>query len=156
MMAGRQAGACASERGTILASKRHRECGLTLIEVVVALLVMTIGALAVARLIPQSVAVTSQARRQTLAMQAAQAKMEQILTLPYESVASENMAYVSNDPHSEYRLIQRRVQVRYVRPDDGWKNIGADKGMKQVEITAQWREGSYTRQITLVTLVADR
>jgi type IV pilus modification protein PilV len=130
--------------------------GLTLIEVTVALLVIAVGALAVARLIPQSVAVTANARRQTLALHAAEQKMEQIVAAPYADVVPESLAPVTTDSSSEYRLVQRQVAVSYVDPRTGWSVAAGDLGMKRVRVTAQWLEGRYTRRIALETLVADR
>jgi Tfp pilus assembly protein PilV len=124
--------------------------------VTVALLVIAVGALAVARLIPQSVAVTAKARRQTLALHAAQQKMEEIIAAPYANVVSESMAPVTSDSSSEYRLVQRQVAVSYVDPRLDWSVAASDVGMKRVRVTAQWLEGKYARRIVLETLVADR
>jgi hypothetical protein len=122
----------------------------------IALMLTAVGTLAVAQLIPRGLAVTVRARRQALALRAAQDKLEEVVARHYDDMVSEDMFPVGDQSAGELRLIRRSVEVTFVNPDKALKTEGKDHGLKRVRVIAEWREGEHTRQVTLMQLVPDR
>jgi prepilin-type N-terminal cleavage/methylation domain-containing protein len=82
------------------ASRLRHESGFTLIEVLVAALVMSVGVAATMRVFGASGHTTLRAQAQQVAVQQAQGELERIATLPYPELALTASAASSSDPQN--------------------------------------------------------
>lgn len=133
----------------------HRQRGITLIEALIAFLVLSLGMLAIARLQPELRQQAELARQRSEALRIAQQDLEQQRAFATLAAASGPRSYdaigaaqqvVDADGamalSTAYRLI-RRVDA------------AATPGAKQVVVTVDWAaRGGDTQQVTLASLVA--
>jgi len=135
--------------------QKNYQCGFTLIEVVVALAIFLIGALAILQFLPLGLKLAMASRFQTQAAFLAQGKMEEYLAAPYDAletgVVEERQAIVS-DTASQLHNFEVQVEIHHV--DGDLNEVLEDEGMKRIEITVYWPEGTQEKEKHLITLVS--
>jgi type IV pilus modification protein PilV len=133
--------------------KSHPEKGFSLIEVLTAMVILSVGMLGTAALISGIIRGNQTSRNVTTATTLAQDKMEQIVKAGYSgissSTATETEDYNSITNYDNFR----RVTDITVCPDDG---VGTDCNgwpkMKIVAVSVSWQTG--TNPVTLTTVIA--
>ena len=113
--------------------------GFTLIEVLVAMVILSIGLLGTAALITGIIRGNQVSNRMTAATTLAQDKMENIKSVSYSNAESEPRAFLP----SPYEKYERQVTV----VDDNSLGVG----MKTVTVTVYWGSG---KSVSLQTILS--
>lgn len=140
-----------------LFKKFKNGAGFTLIEAMIAIIILIIGLLAVIQLFPFSLQVIGDSQNITTASNIALAKIEELESLSYDDVSTgiiEIKQRVSSDPTSYLYHYQRQLVVETVDP-----NLNPsvnDNGLKKITVTVFWQSpiGSTEKSIQLTTLIA--
>ena len=109
--------------------------GVTLLEVMIALLVLAFGLLAVASMITIMINANSISNRLSIATTLAEDKLETLTTLDYYAIASEAAAPVTGESWAT-----REVTVT---PDDPMPN------MKKIDVTVSWTGRTRSHNVTV-------
>jgi len=128
--------------------------GFTILETMVAILVLTIGIIAVLQLFPLCSNIQKSNEMENQAIFLAQEKMEQEIFKTYGNI---EVGTIIEDPVSSfYKRFTRETRINYVNPDMG--EIGLNSGFKKVEIIVQWNSVFKLKQgeISIINLVAER
>ncbi len=118
---------------------RDNNSGFTLIEVMIAMVILTIGLLGTAALITEIIRGNQISNRVTTATTLAQDKMEEIKGSGYDSAADETDNYNTID---DYPLYKRDVVV-----------VPLGTGMKEITVIVYW--DSDNSQVELQTILAE-
>ena len=128
--------------------------GFTILETMVAILILTIGIIAVLQVFPLCSNIQKSNEMENQAIFLAQERMEQEIFKTYENI---EVGIIIEDPVSSfYERFTRETRITYLNPDMG--EIGSDSGFKKVEITVQWNSVFKLKQgeISIINLVAER
>lgn len=120
--------------------KTYSVKGFSLIEVLVATIVIATGLIAIVSIFPFSMKVNKGAEKASLASAYARAKMEQLLITSYDDLATgtiEARARISNDPTDPAYTLERQTVVALV--DSNLNNSGTDVGIKKITVTVFWK-----------------
>lgn len=132
-----------------------RKRGFTILELMVALVLFSVGMLSVVQVFPANRKLLTQTANMTQATLLAQEQLEIVLTEPYADLTTGTYAAraaVSSDTSSPFSLYDRRIDVAYINPAN--RQVGtSDQGMKRVTVTIYWTERSVERTFTLSTYV---
>jgi type IV pilus assembly protein PilV len=112
------------------------ENGFTLVEVMIALVIFSIGILGVAAMQINFIQGNATARGVTEAANQASGKMEDLVALSYASVAS------SNETVGDYTL---NWTVSHPDPDASGTVNGDEDQFKLIQLTASWNDGGDAR-----------
>ncbi len=110
--------------------------GITMIEAVLAVAVLTIGILGIIKLFPLALKISKNAEQETVAADLAQAKIEELFSLGYESIgtstieARHRLATSTQNPFYNY---ERQTVVTTV--DSNLNTSTADLGLKKITVT---------------------
>ena len=118
--------------------KANNNSGFTLIEVLVAMLILTVGLLGMAALITGIINSNKLSNRISTATVLAQDKMEDIKSVVYSNAVSETRAFLPS-PYDKY---ERKVTVLDDSPDTN---------MKTVTVTVYWES---SKSVILQTILA--
>lgn len=132
--------------------------GFTLWEVMIALTVLIIGILSLARLFPLALQVSKAAEQSTVAMNLAQAKIEEILYLGYDGAnigTVEPRTRLATNKNNPFYYFERETNVTYVNGTD-LSNSAVDTGIKKVIVTMYWKSPlfSMSKQRDLIILIS--
>lgn len=116
-------------------SKRH---GFTLLEVLISLIILSVGIIAIVRALSTGVFTFSNAENINLALNIAQAKMEEIKNTAYAGISDSSP---TSDP------VFPRFSVRV--------NVTEAAVPLEVEVLVNWNEKGTTDSVSLKTLVAN-
>lgn len=125
---------------------RWGERGLSLVEIMVALIILGIGISMAMRTLPESNTVTTRARNVTKATNLVQEKLEQLHSLPFDDAFL--TAGIHNDPGNPIDTHYRRtwtVQDAY-----------PVAGMKQVSVTVTFPTASADSSVTISSIMSSR
>ncbi|MBI5765667.1 prepilin-type N-terminal cleavage/methylation domain-containing protein [Candidatus Falkowbacteria bacterium] len=114
--------------------------GFTLLEVMIAITILIIGILAVARIFPLALKVAKSAEQATIAINLAQAKIEEIFYLDYDNIpigAIEAKHRLADDMQNPFYYYQRQTVAEYVDSDLNYS--ATETGLKKITVTAYWR-----------------
>jgi type IV pilus assembly protein PilV len=117
------------------------EEGFTLIEIMIALVVMSIGLTALAAVQISAIRGNAFSKRMTTAMSIADGKMEQIKNGSYASIISESATQVTQSNMN----FTRQVTVT---------NNSPLANAKTVNVTVSWSEGSKSHTVPITTIVS--
>ncbi len=131
-----------------------------MIEVVVTIAVIAIGIMALTQLFPTSLTSTKSANFETAAVNLAEAKLEEVMSVAYDDLAigtiepKARLATSSSDWLYDY---QRQTVVTYVDGED-LTTSASDSGLKKVTTTVYWYNATTEseKSIQLHLLIADK
>lgn len=129
--------------------------GFTLVEALIAIVVLVIGILGVLQFLPSAVKLARRSRLTTQAAFLTQGKVEEYLAKSYSELATgvvEPRAPMVSDTTSQLYYFETEVQIVYL--DEDLNEVGTDEGIKQIKATTYWQEGSQERQEQLTTFVS--
>ncbi|MCL4457189.1 MAG: prepilin-type N-terminal cleavage/methylation domain-containing protein [Nitrospirae bacterium] len=106
--------------------------GFTLIELLIAMIILTVGIIAIAGQITSAIQGNFSAKRLTIAATCAEEKMEELKTTGYDTIAS------GNGTCPDFADFSRT-----------WTVSAAGTDLKKIEVTVTW----YGRTLTLSTLI---
>jgi type IV pilus assembly protein PilV len=116
--------------------------GFTLIEVMIALVIMSIGLTALAAVQISAIRGNDFSKRMTTAISIAEAKMEQIKSISYANIISESSIQITQSSMN----FTRQVTVT--------NNIAPLTNTKMVNVTVSWSEGSKSHSVPITTIVS--
>jgi type IV pilus assembly protein PilV len=125
-----------------MTSRTQREAGFTFIDVMLALVILTIGVLALADLQVISSSGNKASQGLTTAASLGAAKLEAIKNTPYAGVSAEAATPITGADGTTYT---RRVTVT---------NNSPMTNTKTVTVTLTWTDGSRTTTIPMSTVIA--
>lgn len=138
-----------------------KHSGFTLIEILVALSLFTVGMVSVLQIFPINRKFLVQSADTTQAVFLAQEEMEIVRNTSYASLTTGaaqafeplHTLSVSSGPFVNYR---RTTVINFVDPAAAYLASATDKFMKRVDITVTWDENGNTRTYTLSSVVVKR
>jgi type IV pilus assembly protein PilV len=117
------------------------EEGFTLIEIMIALLVMSIGLTALAAVQISAIRGNAFSKRMTTAVSIADEKIEQIKSIPYANILSESSIQITQSNMN----FTRQVTVT---------NNSPLPNSRKVEVVVTWSEGSKSHSVPITTIVS--
>lgn len=129
--------------------------GLTLIEVLIAVFVLAVGIVAVLIMFPSGIKAEKSAQIVSVAVGLAQAKIEEMVSLPYSDISSLTEDYGAIP---EFDFFRRTTEVFCYDPNgDDLPPDCPESGMKKVEVSVFWESGfGVEKSIKLSTLISKR
>jgi len=124
----------------------------------VAITIMSIALLTIISAVPLTLQANKQAELQSLASVYARAKLEALLTTPYDDFGTgtiEPRAPISSDPTNPASKLQRTTTVTLL--DSNFNTTATDIGLKKITVTVDWpnpKGGLGT--LTLVSLLSQK
>ena len=113
--------------------------GLSLLEAVIAMAILSIGLLIIIRIFPLTAKMSKTAEQSTIAANLGQAKIEEMFSLGYDNIAigtlesKHRLGSTADNPFYQY---QRQTVTEYV---DGDLNYSAtETGLKKISVTVYW------------------
>jgi type IV pilus modification protein PilV len=116
--------------------------GFTLIEVMIALVIMSIGLTALAAVQISAIRGNDFSKRMTTAISIAEAKMEQIKSSSYANILSESSIQITQS------------NMHFTRQVTVTNNIAPLTNTKTVNVTVSWSEGSKSHSVPITTIVS--
>lgn len=128
--------------------------GFTILETMIAVLILTIGITAVLQLFPLCSNIQKSNEMKNQAIFLAQEKMEQEIFKTYENIQVGNV--IESSISSPYERFSRETKITYLNSD--LEEVGLDLGLKKIEIIVQWIPALKLAQgsISIVNLAAKR
>lgn len=132
-------------------SQPHRPAGMSLIEVMVALLILMVAFIGLIQSFPFSQTMVKTAENSTKASYLAQNELERLLALNYNNIPIgeiESKQRLAADPSNYLYYFQRQTTVSYLT--GGWQDSASDTGLKKISITVYYtnsiskKENSYS------------
>jgi type IV pilus assembly protein PilV len=117
------------------------EEGFTLIEIMIALVVMSIGLTALAAVQISAIRGNAFSKRMTTAVSIADEKIEQIKSIPYANILSESSIQITQSNMN----FTRQVTVT---------NNSPLPNSRKVEVVVTWSEGSKSHSVPITTIVS--
>ena len=110
--------------------------GFTLIEVIVAIFILSTGILAVLAIFPLGIQIMDFSETVTTSNYLAGSKIEEVISLSYPDISVGDITETSLPyPFSEYR---RETKISYVDPTNNFQEVPNDTGIKKIEVTVSW------------------
>ncbi len=113
--------------------------GMSLIEIMVALLILMVAFIGLIQAFPFSRTIVKTAENSTKSSYLAQDELEQLLALSYENIpvgTVEAKQRLSADPTNDLYYFQRQTVVSYV--DGNLQASGSDLGLKKITVTVYY------------------
>lgn len=110
--------------------------GITLIELLVAVFILSVGVFAVITIFPFGAKLIRSSEMTAEAVMLAQEKIEESSAESYSDIAVGTFNEPSLLPPFENFSVEKKVS--YVDPSSEMQEIAADKGIKKVEVTVSW------------------
>lgn len=130
--------------------------GLTLIEVIIAIFVLSIGFISVLQLYPLGIKTSRTSYHQSVASAIAQGKIEEIFSKNYDEIVDIPPQKVNTNPNSPFYLYTWQANVSFVDPSNNLQEIQTDKGIKRIEIVISWNEANKQKRYIINTLYTKR
>ncbi len=133
--------------------------GFTLIEVLVAIFVLTVGIVAVLQAFPLGTYIQKSSQMTTVAIQLSQAKLEELISKSYDDsllfVGTTTESYGTVSGFSSYK---RTTRINYYDPNSPSQIPVADLGIKKIEITVFWKSplGVAEKEAKIATLFSQK
>lgn len=120
-------------------SKSNNQTGLTLLEAAITIAVILIGVITIVQIFPLAFKIGKTAEQTTVAINLAQAKIEEIFFLDYDNIAIgeiEAKHRLSSDPTSPFYSYQRQTVTEYV--DGNLAGSLTETELKKITVTVYW------------------
>jgi prepilin-type N-terminal cleavage/methylation domain-containing protein len=130
--------------------------GFTLIEIMVAIFILTLGVLAVLAMFPYGLRIMNASNMSTKAVELAQGKIEEVISISYQSINISDT--IENSLPSPFEAFKRETIITYVDPSSGLSQTDSDKGVKKIRVIVFWKSGLVLSQknIEVSTLISQR
>ncbi len=130
--------------------------GFSIIEVMVAVTILVVGVLGVARILPFEIQISRSAENRTVAAHRAQSIIEEMLNTAYGSLNEGSFVSVAT-PESPDDIFAQNATVSCIDEDLVTISCAGDIGLKQVSVTITWQNkpNGPTEDYTLVTLTSN-
>jgi len=137
--------------------KKQSKKGITLIELLLAIFVFTVGILSVSQTFPLGIHIQKSAQMDTVANQLCQSKMEEIFALSYGEMAL-GISEESYGSITSFVSYKRRTEISYFDPNNPSVPPALDSGIKKVKITVFWHSpmGVSEKQVAITNLIAQK
>lgn len=112
---------------------------MSLIEVMVALLILMVAFVSLIQSFPFSLSIVKTAENSTKAAYLAQDELEQLLALNYDNIPTgtvEAKGRLSADSSNYLYYFQRQTTVSYLNSD--WQESASDTGIKKISVTVYY------------------
>ena len=128
--------------------------GFTILETMVAILILTIGIIAVLQVFPWCSNIQKSNEMENQAIFLAQEKMEEEIFKTYENV--QVGVILENSLSFPYERFSRETKITYVNAS--LEEISSDVGIKKIEITVEWNSVFKLKQgnISIINLATRR
>ncbi|MCL0068932.1 prepilin-type N-terminal cleavage/methylation domain-containing protein [Thermodesulfovibrionales bacterium] len=120
--------------------------GFTLIEMLIAMFVLTVGLLAVAGLLVTTIQANASAKWTAAAITFATEEVEELKAGPFP-VLQQDFAYTVPRNCPNFPALERQWRVI---------PVPATPGLRQIDVRVTWNERGRTRNVTISTLVAEQ
>ncbi|MEI6288059.1 MAG: prepilin-type N-terminal cleavage/methylation domain-containing protein [bacterium] len=146
----------------MLKSIKNNNSGITILEVAVALAVLLIGILAVAKIFPLSIKINQAADQGTVAINLAQAEMEQVFAMSYDNIlpvieAKHTLASTTDNPFYFY---SREAKSEFVNIDTDGNMItpATDTGLKKITVSVYYKNqaSNAIKKTDLIMLISKK
>ncbi|MBZ9572722.1 hypothetical protein KJA17_00800 [Patescibacteria group bacterium] len=115
--------------------QQFSNAGFTFLEAVVAILVLTLGIVAVLQVFPLALNIEKLSQMETQGTLLCQEKMEEITSRVYQDVA---VGIETEDPlSSPFEKFSREAKISYV--NSNLATTTSDLGLKKIEVTVWWK-----------------
>ena len=122
------------------------EDGFTLIEIMITLVILSIGLVALAGLQVSAIKGNTFSKRMTSAVSIANQKLEQIKNTAYDNIISESSTQITtNYPNQPSMTFTRQVTVM---------NNSPLANTKTVNVTVTWSDGSNLHSVPVTTIIS--
>ncbi len=143
---------------------QNEEKAFTIVESLVAILILTIGFVAVTQIFPFNLKIDKSSEMKTKAIQLAQAKLEELNSKSYDEINCDGSAVPCTETEnqvSEDIAFRRVTIIKFADPQNGLQEpspISTDTGIKKIEITLYWRSvwGTGENNIKIVSLISEK
>jgi len=126
----------------------------SLIELLITIFILAIGIVGILSAFPLGGQLENSAKMATVATQLAQAKIEEIISKPYDDIRSETKQTLDS-PFSAY---SRETEITYFNPDNPEVIPTEDMGIKKIKVTVFWKSplGASSKKVEIFSLIAKR
>ncbi|MCS6863129.1 MAG: type II secretion system GspH family protein [Abditibacteriales bacterium] len=124
----------------MLTSHRPRQSGFTLLELMVALVILALGIVGLMRAVSQGMAATAQIRDVTTATTLAQMKMEELASHIADLPAESRGDFGDEAPEFSWRAVAEETDIA---------------GLKKITVFVFWQRGNRQQSVTLETCVSE-
>lgn len=136
---------------------RSCDTGFTLIELMVAIFVLTVGIVAVLQAFPFGTSIQKSSEMNTVALELCQAKIEENISKAYEEV----LPGVSEEPYgfeTSSPAFKRKTTIIFFDPQNPATPPSQDLGIKKVQVSVFWRSplSVSEKEVKLATLITKR
>ncbi|MEA3464131.1 MAG: prepilin-type N-terminal cleavage/methylation domain-containing protein [Patescibacteria group bacterium] len=137
----------------------NHQQGLSLIEIMVALTILTIAFIGLMQAFPYGLSINKATEDITVASYLAQDKIEELHSLGYDNIATgtpETKHRLSDDQANYLYFYQRQTEVNYV--DGNLSNSILDTGMKKISVTVYYTNAlsKTEKSYNITTLISER
>jgi len=118
--------------------KNKKECGFSLIEVIVSLIILASVFIGLVQVFPYALSISNSAKNVTIASYIAQARFEEINQIEYDNLATgilePKTPIASNETY--LKSFQRKTIIEFI--DSGLNVLAVDIGMKRIGVTVYY------------------
>lgn len=134
-------------------SKTKIRRAFTLLEIIIAIFVLEVGLLGVAKFYAYSFKISRIARNQTIASNLAGGVMEELVAENFDSDIlsvgqADPVAYSATEPFNNF---QKQININYLNPAD-LTNSDTPTDMKKIMVTILWQEGGNDAKFEIATI----
>lgn len=128
--------------------------GFTLIESLIALLVIGIGLIVVLQVFPSGFSIEKNSQLETQATLIAQEKIESLSALSFSEIAAGTI--IENSLPSPFEKFSRTTKVNFV--DSNIQEASSPTALKKIEVTVSWKSPLKVgnQEIKLITLFTEK
>lgn len=119
--------------------KKVNKRGFSILEVLVSLAVLGIAIVFLGSTLPFGITATQKITASTQAVFLAQAKIEELASLPYDELIVDEVDEQSlENINSDFEKFSRETKIDYL--DQDLNTVEEDGGLKKVEVIVSWRD----------------
>ena len=129
--------------------------GFTLIELIIAIFILTLGITTVFAVFPLGIQIASSSKMATVATHLGEEKIEEIISKYYDEISDAAFPDELSLP-SPFSAYKRETEITCFDPNDSPPPncSDGDTGIKRIEVTVSW--GTPTKKIELNALITKR
>ena len=119
--------------------KQNRKNGFTLLEALIAVVILAVGIISLAKIFPLALQTSRFSQQNTIAANLSQQKMEEIFSLGYQNIDIGNIEirhHLDDNPQSQFYGYEREAFSEYV--DENLANSAIDTGIKKITVNVYW------------------